>query len=25
VILEPEKVDPRLLEAARGAHERETL
>lgn len=24
VVLEPEKVDPRLLEAARGAHERET-
>jgi hypothetical protein len=24
VVLEPAKVDPRLLEAARGAHERET-
>jgi hypothetical protein len=24
VVLEPEKVDPRLLEAARAAHERET-
>lgn len=24
VVLEAEKVDPRLLEAARGAHERET-